>query len=122
MQQPAIHACLVVSMLAGCGAHEPPARQVDDADARRGRAAMQQFDCGACHVIPGIRGAVGRVGPPLHGYATRPWVAGKFPGDAAHLVRWIQDAPSLAPRTAMPAQGASEQQARDMAAYLYTLR
>lgn len=122
MQRPAIHACLVASMLASCGSHELPPRQVDGADARRGRAAMEQFDCGVCHAIPGVRGAVGRVGPALRGYAGRPYVAGKFAGDATHLVRWIQDAPALAPRTAMPALGASEQQARDMAAYLYTLR
>lgn len=122
MHRPATHACLVASMLAGCGAHEPPLRQVDDADARRGRAAMVQFDCGVCHDIPGVRGAVGRVGPTLRGYAARPYVAGKFAGDTEHLIRWIRDAPAFAPRTAMPALGASEQQARDMAAYLYTLR
>jgi cytochrome c1 len=32
------------------------------------------------------------------------------------------DAPKMKPRTAMPDLGLSEQQARDVAAYLYTLQ
>jgi hypothetical protein len=37
------------------------------------------------------------------------------------LVRWIQDAPSLSSRTAMPDVGVDVRDARDIAAYLYTL-
>jgi hypothetical protein len=74
-----------------------------------------------CHIIPGVRGARGRVGPPLDAYSRRVYVAGKFPNTPQVLVRWIQDAPSLAPRTAMPAIAMPEAQARNMAAYLYTL-
>ena len=37
------------------------------------------------------------------------------------MVRWIRDAPSLSPGTAMPAMPVSDAQARDIAAYLYTL-
>lgn len=122
MRASANPATLAALVLSACGSHQGTVRQVEDGDPLRGRRAMEHFDCGACHAIPGVRGATGRVGPTLHGYAARPYVAGKFAGDAAHLVRWIQDAPALAPRTAMPALGASEQQARDMAAYLYTLR
>jgi hypothetical protein len=37
------------------------------------------------------------------------------------LVRFVRDAPSLAPDTAMPAIDMTDQQASDIAAYLYTL-
>lgn len=95
--------------------------QVPGANPEQGRMALQSHECGVCHVIPGVRGARGRVGPPLDAYSRRVYVAGKFPNTPQVLVRWIQDAPSLAPRTAMPAIAMPEAQARNMAAYLYTL-
>lgn len=109
-------------LLAACGANGASDPSVPGGSAQRGRLALQQRDCGVCHRIPGIRGARGEVGPALHGYAQRVYVAGKFPHDTEHLVRWIRDPPALAPRTAMPAMGVSEQEARDMAAYLQALR
>jgi len=91
-------------------------------DADRGRALIQQFDCGSCHTIPGIRGANGLVGPPLLWFARRTFVAGLLPNSPANLVTWIRAPRSIEPRTAMPTLGLSEEQARDIAAYLYTLR
>jgi mono/diheme cytochrome c family protein len=85
----------------------------------RGRAVLERYECGVCHVIPGIRNAVGRVGPSLDDYAQRPYVAGKFPNETETLARWIRDAPAMAPQTAMPAIAMSQQEARDAAAYLY---
>ena len=48
------------------------------------------------------------------------YIAGKFPNPPDILVRLIRDAPAPAPETAMPDVGVNEQQARDMAAYLYS--
>ena len=87
-----------------------------------GRIAMQRLECGACHVIPGVAGARGQVGPPLDNYSRRVYIAGKFPRDEALLARWIADAPSLSPGTAMPKIDMSEVEARAMAAYLYKIR
>jgi cytochrome c2 len=102
---------------------EGPAYQprVDAGDADRGRALLAQYECGVCHAIPGIPGAIGRVGPPLDTYARRPYIAGKLPNTPDMLIRWIPDAPSLAPGTAMPAIAMTSQEARDMTAYLYEL-
>jgi len=91
-------------------------------DAERGRVLIQEFDCGSCHVIPGIRGANGLVGPPLMWFARRTFIAGLLPNSPANLSTWIRAPRSVEPRTAMPAVGLSEEQARDIAAYLYTLR
>ena len=45
-----------------------------------------------------------------------------FPNDPHHLVRWVMTPQEMKPGTAMPDLGLSEQQARDVAAYLYTLQ
>lgn len=87
-----------------------------------GRQIIAAKACGVCHTIPGIDGAHGIVGPPLTDFATRPLIAGIAPNRPEVLVRWIRNAPAIAPQTAMPDMGLSEAQARDAATYLYTLR
>ena len=91
-------------------------------DARQGRILMANYGCGACHNIPGVHGARGRVGPPLDDFSQRTYIAGELPNSAENLVRWIRSPQSVEPGTAMPALGVSEDDARSMAAYLYTLR
>lgn len=118
----AILPIVAMPLLLGCGPsmeHDRP--QVQGGDPERGRSAIAHYECGVCHVIPGIAHATGRTGPSLASYARFPYLAGKFPQQPDLLVRWIVDAPSLSPQTAMPAMAMSEQQARDIAAYLYGL-
>jgi cytochrome c len=91
-------------------------------DAERGKQAIRQNACPTCHVIPGISEAKGLVGPPLDRFAKRVYVGGVVPNTPDNLVAWIMDPPSIDPLTAMPASGISEAEARDIAAYLYTLR
>jgi cytochrome c len=111
----------VIAMLAaGCGEQE--AITAVPGDPKAGRTALERYQCGACHTIPGIRGANANVGPPLSEYGQRVYIAGKFPKEPALLAKWIQDAPALAPQTAMPNVGVTEADARDIAAYLYQLR
>jgi cytochrome c2 len=114
-------AALVISavVLAACVSETDSLPHVAGADVKRGRAALIRYECGVCHVIPGIPAAVGRVGPALDAYAQRPYIAGKFQNQPDVLVRWIVDAPAMAPQTAMPAIAMSAQEARDAAAYLY---
>ena len=112
---------LVVASLAGCQAQTHDARPLSgDIDA--GRLALHAYECGVCHRIPGIRGAIGLVGPPLDRFGMRIYVAGRFVNDEATLARWIVDPPRLEPLTPMPAVGVSEVDARNMAAYLLSLR
>jgi cytochrome c len=109
-------------LLAACeDAAPPPHLHVAGGDPARGRAAMTELGCGACHRIPGVRNARAMVGPPLDDYAQRGYVAGKLPNRPANLVAWLRDPPAISPGTAMPYLGLTEAQARDMAAYLYTL-
>jgi len=109
------------ALLGACGEQRDYRPQVRGGDAQRGQIALLRHDCGVCHAIPGIIGAHGRVGPSLASYGRFPHLAGKFPNDPELLVRWLTDAPSMAVATAMPALDLDEQEARDMAAYLYSL-
>jgi len=91
-------------------------------DVHRGAELISQYRCGACHIIPGIPDARGNVGPPLIYFAERTFVGGEVPNKPQNLIQWIQSPKSIEPGTAMPDLGVTEQQARDIAAYLYTLR
>lgn len=112
---------LVAVPLGGCAERTDRPRQLAGADAAKGLKVIERVGCGACHVIPGVDWPQGRVGGPLDGFGTRPLIAGSLPNQPDVLVRWIVDAPSLAPATAMPPQPLTQDQARDVAAYLYTL-
>lgn len=110
---------LLLSILAACG--ELPAGPVAGADAQRGREEIRRHGCVACHTIPGVGGPRANVGPPLDHLARRAYIGGVVPNQPAELIGWLIDPPRVGPGTAMPNMGLSEAQARDIAAYLYTL-
>lgn len=87
-------------------------------DAERGRLALTQYACNACHQIDGVTGPATMVGPPLAKLAKRQYIAGHLPNNADNLARWIQEPQRYQPQSAMPAMGVSESDARDIAAYL----
>lgn len=88
----------------------------------RGRQLIEGYGCGSCHMIPGIHDAKGLVGPPLIYFSERTMIAGELPNTQENLVLWIQHPRQVEPRTAMPDLGLDDDQAYDIAAYLYTLR
>ncbi|MBO1113515.1 c-type cytochrome [Bordetella petrii] len=98
-----------------------PAAELRLGDAQAGRQALQQYLCITCHAIPGVVGAKHHVGPPLGGIAHQRYIAGVLPNTPANMVRWLRDPTAIDPATAMPNLGISEQDARDIAAFLYTL-
>ncbi|RYF51953.1 MAG: cytochrome C [Cytophagaceae bacterium] len=84
-----------------------------------GKHALQKFGCGACHVIPGVSGAMGRVGPSLKDFDRQIVLAGSMPNTPENLILWLLDPQSLNPKTLMPNLNVSLKEAEDMAAYLY---
>lgn len=109
----------LVLLVAGC---EQGAVEAIAGDPVRGKAAIRTYGCGSCHVIPGIPGADGRVGPPLDRTARGAYIAGLVPNTPEAMVRWLQEPEAIAPDTAMPDTGVSEADAYDITAYLYTLK
>ncbi len=91
-------------------------------DIAAGRKAMQQYLCATCHVIPGVVGAGEHVGPSLAGIADRRYIAGVLPNTPANMLRWLRHPTQVDPLSAMPDLGVTDQDARDIAAFLYTLR
>jgi cytochrome c1 len=55
-------------------------------------------------------------------FAHRAYIAGEVPNNEDFLVQWISVPQSIEPGTVMPNLGVSNAQARDIAAYLYTLK
>lgn len=102
--------------------HENARLLTGGGDPRRGPALMRTYGCAQCHTIPGVAGANGLVGPPLGEVARRVYVAGVVPNTPDNLVRWIMNPKAIDPLTAMPVTGVTEEQARHIAAYLYSLR
>lgn len=113
-------ALVLAASTAGCRRAE--ARQVQGGDAKRGKVAIREYGCGSCHTIPGIIGARGLVGPPLTNWAQRSYIAGNVTNNPEFLIRWLEVPQAIKPRTPMPTLGVTEGDARDIAAYLYTLR
>lgn len=113
----AMLACL--GALAACK-QPPEARYVPDSRAMaRGLAAIERVGCAACHEIPGLDWPQGRSGPSLAGFDDVGAIAGALPNTAENLAAFVRNAPTTKPGSTMPAMPLSEEEARDVAAYLY---
>jgi cytochrome c len=115
---------LAACALAGCGPGEAERRaaEMTGGDPARGPQALRKYGCQSCHTIPGVHGANGLVGPPLDRMGSRTYVAGQLTNTPENLMHWIRHPRDVNPRTAMPETGVTEEDARHIAAYLYTLR
>ena len=116
---------LALPLLIGCERGEDAADVAATLTAghpERGKAAIRKYGCGSCHTIPGVRGANALVGPPLTDIAERAFIGGVLPNTPDNLVRWIENPQAIDEKTAMPYLGVTQPDARDIAAYLYTLR
>jgi len=96
----------------------PPPDTRKQGDPERGRVALTQYACNACHTIPGVTGPNVYVGRPLKDLAKRRFIAGHLPNTQENLIRWIRNPQSVDPQTAMPMQGVSATDALDISAYL----
>lgn len=125
-------------LLASCGATPAPEPPIQPApgeeprslpavsgvpgDPNAGARLFMSAGCAGCHTVANVPGATGVAGPNLTNIALRPTIAGSsIPTSPENLARWIEDPPSLKPGTAMPRLGLRATEARDLAAYLYSL-
>ena len=107
--------------IASCGrdVNAAPTRAPDGA---RGKQALYQYACSACHTIPGVTSSSPNVGPPLGGIASRTLIAGTLSNTQSNMVLWLRSPNEVKPHTAMPNLRVTREDAADMAAYLATLR
>lgn len=87
----------------------------------RGGELVVAYGCVSCHQVADVQAAQGRVGPPLDTFGLRRSIAGTLPNNAENAVRWIRDPQDVQPGSLMPDLGVTEQDARDIVAYLYGL-
>jgi cytochrome c oxidase assembly factor CtaG/cytochrome c2 len=119
----ALPVVLLAVVLGGCQQNTANANVARvGGDPARGSAVIERVGCGVCHTIPGISGADGLVGPPLNRIGSRDYIAGVLRNKPSNMVRWLKDPQSIVPGNVMPNTGLSDKDARDVAAYLYTLR
>lgn len=110
-------------LLLGCAVGEQDQfLRVEGGDPARGAQSIQRQGCHSCHRIPGIPGANSYVGPPLIAWSERQFIAGSLENTPDNLIAWIMYPQAIEPGTAMPNMGIEEQEARDIAAFLYTLK
>jgi cytochrome c oxidase subunit 2 len=75
--------------------------------------------CGGCHVMGGVQGASGRIGPSLSHFGSRTTLAaGMFPNTRDELTAWLDDPPDRKPEADMPDLGLSQEQIDALVAYL----
>lgn len=117
-------AAALLACLAACGGGDAQrlAAEMTGGDPARGREQIRRYGCASCHTIPGVAEADSLVGPPLTGVAARTYLAGRLTNSPENMIRWIRDPRGVDPQTAMPNLGLTEQDARDIAGYLYTLK
>jgi cytochrome c1 len=101
--------------------YEDARRFTGGGDPQSGKAAIRRYGCHTCHTIPGVQGANAVVGPPLDRMGKRVYIAGAVLNTPENMIRWIRDPHVIEKGTAMPNTGVSEQDAKNIAAYLYTL-
>lgn len=112
---------LAFGLLQGCEESTDTAWVIEGGNADSGKRLLEFYDCGSCHVIPGVDGADGVVGPPLTGWGERGMIAGSLTNNPENFIAWVMQPHAIEKGTAMPSLGVTQAEARDMAAYLFAL-
>ena len=120
----ALAACILGAMVTQAACHGLPrtSAAVPGGDPALGPELIRSYGCQTCHTIPGVPGADATVGPPLTDFGERRYIAGEVANTGSNLVRWIMVHQSIKPTTVMPDANVTQRDARNIAAYLETLR
>jgi cytochrome c2 len=123
-------------LVVGCTSQPPPARvptprpvnsQLQPApgvpgDPNVGLTLFTSKGCNTCHTVLHLPNATGAVGPNLTNMVLRPTIAGdQIQNTPDNMARWIMDPQAMKPGSGMQALGVTNQEARDLAAFLYSL-
>jgi cytochrome c2 len=119
---PALLAALLCTGLAACNGPPDRTPTLADADVKRGRQLVIDKGCVACHTLPDVAWPRGGLGPSLEGFGRQNLIAGRLPNQPGTLMQFVRNAPAAVPGTAMPAIPMTDQEARDVTAYLLQLQ
>lgn len=113
---------LACVLLAACDGPPDRTPTLGDADVARGRQLVADKGCVACHTFPDVKWPRGGLGPSLENFGRQGLIAGRLPNQPGPLMQFVRDAPALVPGTAMLATTMTDQEARDVTAYLLQLK
>jgi cytochrome c2 len=115
----------ILLLQAGCDREPAPDEAItrtSAGSADRGLRLVAHYQCANCHEIPEVPGHRNGMGPSLEAFGRSSYIAGHVPNVPSLLQQWLESPQSLVPGTAMPDLGVSEEDARDMTAYLLSLK
>lgn len=113
------YALLVAALVPACADETDERVAATGGDPSPAPALVREHGCISCHAVPGVPSVDRGIGPDLTGLPDRLVLAGQVPNRAEELVRWLLEPQEVVPGTLMPDTGLTEQEARDVAAYLY---
>jgi cytochrome c len=111
----------LVLLLSACQGDEPAPVEVEGGDPDQGAMLVGEYGCIECHYIPGVEGPHGTNAPGLQLWANRGVVAGAARNNPENVIAFLMNPNSVQPGSAMPNLGISEEEARHITAYLFTL-
>lgn len=107
---------------------EQPAGAAESAGAADGDGELiaeqiiTQNGCGACHVIPGVEGTAGTIGPSLEGLSERETIAeGALENTPENMRTWLSNPQAVKPDSVMPNLNLSESQIDTLVEFLSEL-
>lgn len=90
-------------------------------NAELGREFWILKGCDGCHMAPGIPNG-GQIGPNQAHFSQRPAIAGGLLANTPENVeKWLKDPPAVKPGTLMPNLSLTDDQIKDLTAFLYSL-
>jgi hypothetical protein len=92
---------------------QPSLLRKDDA-----RVLLQQYACRTCHVIDSVVGPETYIGPPLHEWSRRRYIAGELPNTEDNLTAFVMSPQDVSPGSLMPDLEVPEVHARRIAEFL----
>ncbi len=114
----------LVLVVTGCGllvgSHDARVEETGG-NIERGEDLVRTHGCVACHSAPGVASVENGYGPDFDGFANNRLIAGQAENTPENLVQFILVPYAVAPGTSMPTLDIPEEDARDIATWLYTL-
>ena len=86
-----------------------------------GRRVLAQRSCISCHTIPGVPKGDGNTAPSLAHWSRQKQLLGVRPNTPENLIAWLRNPSHVKPGTRMPQLNVTDQESRDMAAYLFSI-
>jgi cytochrome c2 len=113
---------LLCTSIVACDGPPDRTSTLGDADSTKGRQLVASKGCVACHTFPDVEWPRGGLGPSLQNFGRQGLIAGRLPNQPGVLMEFVRNAPMLVTGTAMPTILMTDQEARDVTAYLLTLK